>query len=292
MPPPISFTELTTSKNIIDCSISLVGNIITILTAASIEVYEWDFVSKPAAAPRKTAEWCSTLRGDVGSSTRLRQVVVRKQGIINLLSNTTSHGSKIATYNIDESTRTLEEADTCLQAIDSDQGGLIQNICTDVNQEFLWSQTETHLNCLDKPSLSSLSAVQSYCEIVVVKAKEEISSAVDGHNGEAFEQLPVQAHIFSLSKKGDLLANGKLLTRGCTSFVSTNVHLIFTTSRHLLKFVHIDTPDGRSESSHLGQQLIWMQHMKCLVTLQRLTNDVGVSNVGENWLLLSLLSML
>ena len=45
--------------------------------------------------------------------------------------------------------------------------------------------------------------------------------------------------FFSLTDKGSLYADQRLLARNCTSFLVTPAHLIFTTSLHLLKFVHM-----------------------------------------------------
>lgn len=51
--------------------------------------------------------------------------------------------------------------------------------------------------------------------------------------------------VFSLSESGTLSANDRRLVRSCTSFLVTPVLLIFTTSQHLLKFVHlVDDVDG------------------------------------------------
>lgn len=44
---------------------------------------------------------------------------------------------------------------------------------------------------------------------------------------------------FGLTTNGVLYANGRQLARSCTSFIVTEAHLIFTSSDHLLKFVHL-----------------------------------------------------
>ena len=53
--------------------------------------------------------------------------------------------------------------------------------------------------------------------------------------------------IFSLAENGSLFANERRLARNCTSFLVTTTHLIFTTSQHLLKFVHL-TGENEGES--------------------------------------------
>ena len=77
-----------------------------------------------------------------------------------------------------------------------------------------------------------------------------------------------EASRFHLTDNGSLLDNQQVLARGCTSFLLTPSHLIFTTSQHLLKFVHLaptedlqippDTPesDERCRSIERGARLI------------------------------------
>ena len=45
--------------------------------------------------------------------------------------------------------------------------------------------------------------------------------------------------VFTLAENGSLFADRRCLTKHCTSFVLTPAHLIYTTSQHLLKFVHL-----------------------------------------------------
>ena len=52
--------------------------------------------------------------------------------------------------------------------------------------------------------------------------------------------------VLSVSESGTLFANERRLVRNCTSFLVTPVLLIFTTSQHLLKFVHlVDNVDSK-----------------------------------------------
>ena len=54
--------------------------------------------------------------------------------------------------------------------------------------------------------------------------------------------LPIRS-TFVHSSTGRLTLNGRDLARNCTSFLTTPAHLIFTTSQHLLKFVHMTTAE-------------------------------------------------
>ncbi|KAL9635098.1 MAG: hypothetical protein Q9164_003682 [Protoblastenia rupestris] len=75
--------------------------------------------------------------------------------------------------------------------------------------------------------------------------------------------------FFRLDEHGSLYANERCLVKNCTSFLVTQLHLIFTTSQHLLKFTHLasraegleippDTPetDERCRSIERGAKLV------------------------------------
>ncbi|KAF2872371.1 IKI3 family-domain-containing protein [Massariosphaeria phaeospora] len=85
---------------------------------------------------------------------------------------------------------------------------------------------------------------------------------------------------FGLTKHGLLYANKQTLARNCTSFVVTPSHLIFTTTQHLLKFVHLtdsddlevplDEPqkDERCRSIERGAKLVTVMPTTYSVVLQ------------------------
>lgn len=61
------------------------------------------------------------------------------------------------------------------------------------------------------------------------------------------------SHIaFGMSANGHLYANSRLLIKNCTSFLVTPAHLIFTTTTHLIKFVHVTDVDSMSSPNSLG----------------------------------------
>lgn len=64
-----------------------------------------------------------------------------------------------------------------------------------------------------------------------------------------------QSVAFGLTKSGALYANERVLVRNCTSFTVTPAHLIFTTTQHLLKFVHLTRLDGKI---HMHRRGTWL----------------------------------
>jgi elongator complex protein 1 len=60
----------------------------------------------------------------------------------------------------------------------------------------------------------------------------------------SFVRLNEASLAFGMSRNGHLYANSRQLAKNCTSFVVTDSHLIFTTSNHLVKFVHLASEEG------------------------------------------------
>ncbi|KAI4244223.1 MAG: hypothetical protein L6R42_010516, partial [Xanthoria sp. 1 TBL-2021] len=92
---------------------------------------------------------------------------------------------------------------------------------------------------------------------------------------------PTETGEFKLAENGSLLFKRRLLVTGCTSYLVTPSHLIFTTSQHLLKFVHLainpeelevppDTPesDERCRSIERGAKLVTAMPSIFAVVLQ------------------------
>ncbi|KAH6605033.1 hypothetical protein Trco_006740 [Trichoderma cornu-damae] len=86
---------------------------------------------------------------------------------------------------------------------------------------------------------------------------------------------------FGLSRAGHIFANSRLLAKNCTSFVVTPSHLIFTTSNHFVKFVHLtadvedlevpgDDPekDERCRSVERGSRLVTAMPTNMTIVLQ------------------------
>ncbi|KAL8888320.1 MAG: hypothetical protein Q9215_004232 [Flavoplaca cf. flavocitrina] len=93
--------------------------------------------------------------------------------------------------------------------------------------------------------------------------------------------LPVEPGNFKLADNGSLLFKGRPLAMGCTSYLVTPSHLIYTTSQHMLKFVHLaphleglevppDTPesDERCRSIERGAKLVTAMPSILAVVLQ------------------------
>lgn len=84
-----------------------------------------------------------------------------------------------------------------------------------------------------------------------LQSLESGSNPLTSHGaGVFFPWLEITHHrdgniAFGMSTSGHLYANSRQLVKNCTSFLVTPAHLIFTTTTHLLKFVHITDVEGK-----------------------------------------------
>ena len=72
---------------------------------------------------------------------------------------------------------------------------------------------------------------------------------------------------FMVTKKGDLLADQRLLARSCTSYLLTDKYLLFITSQHLLKFVDLKTLEVPGDASEVDERCRTIERGAKLVTV-------------------------
>jgi elongator complex protein 1 len=170
VPPPMAFCEISVQSNILDCSISISGEQIAILTTNSLDLYKWDAVRTPQVTLQKTTP-LSTAAG--GERPRYHEMLL--------------------------------------------PGGRP------------WTET---------------------FKFDDTKHEQELN-----------------AGRFSMTRKGELLADNRLLARGCTSFLLTDKHLLFTASQHLLKFVELDTLEVPADTPEVDERCRTIERGAKLVTV-------------------------
>ena len=210
IPPPMAFTEISTESSILDCSISVSGDIIAILTISGVDLYWWDLTKRPQLILEKRVLAPSDLR----RTPYVRAWCPRIDKIM------------------DRSEVILEDR---LQA----PGDLRRT-----------------------PYLRPLCPRESWVQYYSAE-------------GEVPEMHIEDLGRFSLSKRAHLISDGKLISKDCTSFATTGVHLIFTTSQHLLKFVELatmdvppDVPDERCRTIERGAKIVTVIPSNYAVILQ------------------------
>ncbi|KAL2185459.1 IkappaB kinase complex, IKAP component [Thermothelomyces heterothallicus CBS 203.75] len=150
-----------------------------------------------------------------------------------------------------------------------------------------WSTTDaSSVATITSPSSASIKGVVA----------QHLNGRLSNISGEGHSALPVRFPTFlpwasctihaggflafGLSRNGHLYANSRLLAKNCTSFLVTDSHLIFTTSNHFVKFVHLapeedlDVPgddpekDERCRSIERGGRLVTAIPTKMTLVLQ------------------------
>jgi hypothetical protein len=88
-----------------------------------------------------------------------------------------------------------------------------------------------------------------------------------------------------MTRTGALYANRRLLAKNCTSFILTPAHIIFTTTQHLLKFVHITNVEGMEQAEQemdtLKSTNSDLQIWKYLPIHKKAMSDAEALNVAD-----------
>lgn len=130
---------------------------------------------------------------------------------------------------------------------------------------YIFDPTSCLFTSLDRKKSTTIVGFSHYFDsengsgLIIQDAQRRYRMVQEDGTGAAFligpttSQLPVQLPwftpvrieptlgklaVYGLSRNGHLYANTRLLAKNCTSYLVTPDHLIFTTTNHLLKFVH------------------------------------------------------
>ena len=125
---------------------------------------------------------------------------------------------------------------TAYQAADSEQ---LFSIFSSLGHEALWF---SHVRQPGQPITYSNVTVSPQDEFIL--SNWEQSPSADTYWAKAVRISEEDVILISLTRTGALYANKTLLAKNCTSFLLTQSHVLFTTSQHLLKFVHLTQPEG------------------------------------------------
>ncbi|KAG8527950.1 uncharacterized protein KY384_006866 [Bacidia gigantensis] len=250
IPPPMALHELELARNIKDVAILSIikGNgirqsIIAVLNEDLCSVFEYDVVSNALAAP--TLTWQSSfMRTDESAYAMSLQIASRAERFFDILHNTLDGfflttvdvSSEATQWNVDRSFNVPEQTEVLIP-----QKRTIS--------------PEPHI-LADGPSLSSSSTVglprMAHVDPSSTFSVDAVVTSIDPRKGSDpaspngnIDGLTSE-HLVSikLDENGRFFIKDKCIVKGCTSFITTSAHLIFTT-KTLLKFVHLN---GRSDS--------------------------------------------
>ncbi|KAF5133760.1 Elongator complex protein 1 [Metarhizium anisopliae] len=243
VPPPMSLFDITAESSVVDVAFGPQNMSFAVLHRKGIEIYDWPMKNGRSIKPnlKSKLSFESTgvtdrvvpLRICSTSGSQFRCLV--SSGDSNLVHFAASGDSgTIDILNSQEilvSTSTYEDA-TSIESYGQDISGNLYKL-SETSTDLLPLQFPTHLPWFE-----------------IVKFDGELTA-------------------FGLSRNGHIYANSRLLAKNCTSFVLTASHLIFTTSNHFVKYVHLvsiveelevpeDDPekDERCRSVERGSRLV------------------------------------
>ncbi|KAF9887867.1 hypothetical protein FE257_009527 [Aspergillus nanangensis] len=263
VPPPMAHNEVPLDSNIIDVAFSKSGSRIAVLMNESFSVFMWSLKSRPVAPPILESSYPLS---DVPDS-RPRQISFLNESEVLVLK---SGGPNRA--NIERTTLETRETTSVYQTTGSEQ---LVSMFPTLAHDAMWFSN------ISKPGQSmtySRLIIDSPNDAAVIPYTQ--SPPVDTYWAKAASISEDEHVLISLARTGALYANARLLAKNCTSFLVTKAHVMFTTSQHLLKFVHLtkaedmdvppDTPetDERCRSIERGSRLVIAMPTIFAVTLQ------------------------
>ncbi len=250
VPPPMALHEIALEHNAVDVAVS--GCIrdegsnavrIAVLHREGHSLYTWPLDTKAQNAP-----WLSSTQ-DVSQKTMVSemmnlQITCSREGSVFYLSND-SKTSLIWPLEYDgHGPISVPQRDKRIEGIVSPGSHSARTIylIPDQNESVRIEEMDDFTKS-DEMDLSLFWSSNSAVEATSWQSEAHVPTN-DLSNG--VSTPAAKDIIFSLSESGTLFANERRLVRSCTSFLVTPVHLIFTTSQHLLKFVHlVGDIDGR-----------------------------------------------
>ena len=250
VPPPMALHEIVISSTIIDVAITIRSNprpsaIIGVLHQQGYSQYEWSMSSMAQNPPvcRFTYDFWSTTTDSTTNQNKLY-----------LQTSFSGSTGLLFSKSIDKSTFTVvgEDGEHMGQILyhETDIEGMIRESRTSKSRTYVTIDNIGRLNNreleeraqnFDDVDMTGIELALSPFptqRIDAIACDFEMDHAVNG-SGNGKETPATKGIIFSLADSGFLFANERRLAKNCTSFLVTPSHLVFTTSQHLLKFVHL-----------------------------------------------------
>jgi elongator complex protein 1 len=223
VPPPMAMYEVNVPQNISDVAFSSRSSSVAILHQGGITIYNWDVNSTSCSPPTLTG--LATFK-NISKDTIPLQICFHEDGDILTLHQQATKPS-LQRYGFSKETGRVEEKIVGAVTFSSpsmissfDQDGLVYPFAQGASGILLSLSPDSFGQPLVAASFPTF---LPWAEVITF-ADQKIA--------------------FGMSKNGHLYANSRLLVKNCTSFLVTPLHLIFTTTTHLLKFVHIASVEG------------------------------------------------
>ncbi|KAJ5113385.1 hypothetical protein N7456_001919 [Penicillium angulare] len=263
VPPPMAHNELKVDSNVVDVSFSKSGTRFAVLMNSRFSIFLWSLKSRPVPIPILESSYPLSEAPD----SRPRQISFVNDNEVYVLMNSGPNTSHIEQTNLE-----TRESRTVYQTTDSEQ---LASIFAGIGHQALW------FSHAKQPARSvTYSSIETTDNGEVVTSPWDESPSVDTHWARVVSISDTERLLITMTRSGGLYANKRVLAKNCTSFLLTPAHLLFTTSQHLLKFVHLnhaeemevpeDTPetDERCRSIERGSKLVCVMPSVFGVVLQ------------------------
>jgi elongator complex protein 1 len=242
IPPPMALHEISVPSPALDAVLSDNGSI-AVLHRDGVSLFTYDSTS--ASSPPPVLKRQLAFKKMENSQIFHQAITFAPDNEVLVLRRSLT-GSTITRYSLDDDSSTTEEdLSESSRSIVSTLSSFTENGLTKP-----FTQDRSGALCSALPESRNL----SYGSLVSVLPWVEIVPHGDSHIA------------FGMSASGQLYANSRLLVKNCTSFVVTPAHLIFTTTTHLIKFVHITDVDS---------MLNFPTFLNIVLTLRRSRNPAG-----------------
>lgn len=251
VPPPMAHNDLPLDSNIIDVAFSKSGARIAVLTEKNFSIFLWSLKSRPVPMPILESSYPLS----DAPAMRPRQIAFVGETEVYVLKDNGPN-----TDHIERTTLETRESRVVYQSVEPEQ---ISSIFAGVGHHSLWfSHASQHGHPVNYSSIGLIEG-----EKVNIAPWLE-GPPVDTHWARAVSISEEERVLITMTRTGTLYANKRVLAKNCTSFLVTSAHLIYTTSQHLLKFIHLnhvddmevpeDTPetDERCRSIERGSKLV------------------------------------
>ncbi|CAG8976503.1 hypothetical protein HYALB_00006000 [Hymenoscyphus albidus] len=246
VPPPMAAHDLEVQENAIDIAFNHDGSLMAVLHLKGIALFEMNLNSSSSSPPSLTGK--VTFEKIESTDDVFQQITFTNKNYLLVLQPIGST-EPVKRYGINEDTGPMEQVPSGITT-----NAIIRTMSSFCEDETShpFAQTsagEIHSLAFGDHSLGACNFSAYLPWVEMIKFKDEFIS-------------------FGMSSNGHLYANNRLLVKNCTSFLVTPAHLIFTTTTHLIKFVHItsvadleippDDPeiDERCRSIERGARLV------------------------------------
>ncbi|KIV79454.1 hypothetical protein PV11_07016 [Exophiala sideris] len=263
VPPPMSFCDVCFDWNIMDCSISRDSQRIAVLTTNTVELCQWSTRTTNGRDMRFT----TTVQHhsvplppceDLSRQVQYTQVVSKDNEVFILAPAQKGGGARCQKLPWSQTPSTADFEELPIPHTSD-------NLRVDTLFECVACMVRKQKATVLLPYYSEdepVSLRTSCPDSTIYTLPNNIPDGdVNGHGS--------RYHIVTLTPDGSLFVRPeRALVRDCTSYIVTSDHLIFTTARHLLKFVHLttisnmqvpdDTPevDERCRSVERGAKIV------------------------------------